>query len=313
MSANLTMTKIKNRIPLLSSCLIQDTLPETFSTPINNNGDNYGRVLELSHILHSSLIAEEILLKFSIEIAKNVTLDGLNFTNANEQLDIQIGTEEQHNLDYSITLHDTLLGRLQISRKQPFSEIEITTLEDFTTALAFPLLNAFNYAQAIRSSFLDTLTGASNRAALQHDLERECAIARRTGTPVSLLLLDIDHFKSVNDNWGHQCGDQALQAAAAAITESIRGSDKLYRYGGEEFLVIMASKTAEGAKLVAERTRKNIESMQIDSHKGRFSITTSIGVSTLNKGDDCHALIRRADEALYQAKRAGRNQVIAAQ
>lgn len=309
MSAQLTMNQIKDRMPPVSPRATRETPPSTSAKSIANSNKNYSRVLEVSHILHSSLVAEEILRQFSIEISKQVALDGLIFVNSSEKLEAHIGIGEQHSLEYTITLHDTRLGQLQLSRKQPFTDTEIATLEDFTTALVYPLHNAFSYARAIRSSFLDPLTGASNRAALEHDLERECALAHRTDTPVSLLLLDIDHFKSVNDRWGHQSGDKALKMVAGAIAESTRGTDMLYRYGGEEFLVILACTPAEGARLVAERIRKNIEAMQIDCNKGQFSITASIGVSTLNADDDNHSLIRRADEALYQSKHGGRNQI----
>lgn len=309
MSAQLTMIHTKDQMPPRSPDVLQGKFPSVAEMPVADSSDNYNRVLEVSHILHSSLSAEEILRQFSIEISKEVILDGLIFTNTDEQIEVQIGTGERYSLEYTITLHDSWLGQLQLSRKEPFTEDEIMKLEDFSTALVYPLLNAFSYARAIRTSFQDPLTGANNRAALQHDLERECALARRTNAPLSLLLLDIDNFKSVNDHWGHQSGDLALKEAAATVSDSTRGSDMLYRYGGEEFLVILACTPAEGAALFAERIRKNIAAMQVDSDTGCFGITTSIGVSTLNENDDISSLIRRADEALYQAKRSGRNLV----
>lgn len=309
MSAQLTMIHIKDQMPLHSSDTLRGKLPSVAEMPVADSSINYSRVLEVSHILHSSLSADEILRQFSIEISKEVILDGLIFTNADEQVEIQIGTGERYTLEYTLTLHDTWLGQMQLSRKEPFTEAEISILEDFSTTLVYPLHNAFSYARAIRTSFQDPLTGASNRAALQHDLERECALARRTNTPLSLLLLDIDNFKSVNDNWGHQSGDLALKEAATIVSKSTRGSDMLYRYGGEEFLVILACTPAEGATLFAERIRKNIAALQVDGETGCFGITTSIGVSTLNEKDDTTTLVRRADEALYQAKRAGRNLV----
>lgn len=313
MSAQLTMNQIKDRMPPASRDGEQVTPASVPQSPIIDSGSNYNRVLEVSHLLHSSLVAEEILRKFATEISKEVRLDGMIFVNADEQLEVQIGDAERHTLGYTITLHNSQLGQLQLSRSEPFSDAEILILEDFTTALVYPLHNAFSYAQAIRSSFQDPLTGVSNRAALQHDLERECSLARRTNAPLSLLLLDIDHFKNVNDDWGHQSGDQALKTVASTISQSTRGSDMLYRYGGEEFLVILACTPVEGAMLVAERIRKNIEVIQIDSIKGSFKVTTSIGVSSLNENDDSQSLIRRADEALYKAKHNGRNQVTAAE
>lgn len=313
MSAQLTMNQIKDRMPPVSSGNMQDALPATSTKSAAMAGGNYSRVLEVSHILHSSLVADEILRQFSIEVSKDVRIDGLIFVNADEQLEVQIGEAERHSLEYTITLHDNRLGQLQLSRSLPFSEAEIIALEDFTTALVYPLHNAFSYARAIRSSFQDPLTGVSNRAALQHDLERECSLATRNSTPLSILLLDIDHFKNVNDQRGHQAGDIALKKVAESIADSTRGSDMLYRYGGEEFLVLLACTPDEGAALVAERIRKNIETSIIDVDEGSFKVTASIGISTLNEDDDTHSLIRRADEALYRAKHDGRNCVVSAE
>lgn len=276
---------------------------------ISNCSTNYSRVLEIAHILHSSLVAEEIIRHFSIEISKDIALDGLIFANASENFEVHLGSIEHHTLEYTLTLHDAQLGQLQLSRETPFSQAEITTLEDFTTALVYPLHNAFIYTQALRSSFQDPLTGISNRAALEHDLERECSLARRTSTPLSLLLVDIDHFKQVNDNRGHQSGDLTLKTAAAVIRDSTRGSDMLYRYGGDEFLIILASTLADGARLVAERIRESIEAMTLHGDKDPFCITTSIGIATFDDNDDSHTLIRRTDQALYQAKHNGRNQI----
>jgi diguanylate cyclase (GGDEF)-like protein len=311
MSAQVTMNQIKDRMPPISTKTKQETPVAAASG--SNIDSNYNRVLEVSHILHSSLEAEEILRKFTIEVSKEISIDGLIFVNSDEQLEVHIGNLERHSLEYTISLHDSRLGQLQMSRVKPFSDTEITTLEYFTTALIYPLHNAFSYARAIRSSFQDPLTGISNRAALQRDLEREVALASRTGSPLSLLLLDIDHFKQVNDQHGHQSGDQALKAVASSITDSTRGSDMQYRYGGDEFLVLLACTPAEGAELVAECIRSNIETLLIDSDKDNFNITASIGVSTLCEGDNAESLVRRADEALYQAKHDGRNLMVRAE
>ena len=308
MSAQVSMNQIKGRMPAISTKTKQETPVAAASG--SRIDSNYNRVLEVSHLLHSSLEAEEILHKFTTEVSRDISIDGLIFVNSDEQLEVHIGNLKRHSLEYTITLHDSRLGQLKMSRVKPFSDTEITALEDFTTALIYPLHNAFRYARAIRLSFQDPLTGISNRAALQNDLEREVALASRSSSPLSLLLLDIDHFKQINDQHGHQSGDQALKAVASSITNSIRGSDMLYRYGGDEFLVLLACTPAEGAERVAEGIRSNIETLLIDSDKNHFNISASIGVSTLCEGDNTESLVRRADEALYQAKHDGRNLVV---
>lgn len=309
MSAQIRMNEIKGRASPVKATTMQNN-PQSASAPaIIDSGENYKRVLEVSEKLHRSLVAEEILRQFFSEVSALIKLDGLSFKNTGEQLEVDLGGTQKHSLKYSLTLHDVSLGDLHLSAKKPFTESEINALEDFISALFYPLNNAFNYARAVRSSFQDALTGAGNRAALERDLERECSLARRTKMPLSVLMLDLDNFKQVNDSWGHQCGDAVLKSTATTLFESTRGSDMIYRYGGEEFLLILACTPSEGARLVAERIRKDIASVSLDNDEGQFSITASLGISTLNEGDNTKSLIRRADEALYQAKASGRNQV----
>lgn len=303
------MNEIKDQVSPVKVAATQSNLQSIPAAAIIDSGKNYNRVLQLSEKLHRSLVAEEILQQFFVEVSVVITLDGLRFDNKDELLEVSLGNAQKHSLKYSLTLHGVGLGDLQLTAKRAFTETEINTLEDFITALVYPLNNAFNYARAVRTSFQDALTGAGNRAALERDLDRECSLARRTKMPLSVLMLDLDKFKHVNDNWGHQCGDDVLKSTASTILESTRGSDMIYRYGGEEFLLILACTPSDGARLVAERIRKDIASMTLDIDEGQFSITASLGVSTLNEGDNTNSLIRRADEALYQAKSEGRNQV----
>ena len=309
MSVQLIMNEIKDQASPVKVVAPQNNLQSIPAAAIIDSGKNYNRVLQLSEKLHRSLVAEEILQQFFVEVSVVVTLDGLRFDNKDELLEVSLGNAQKHSLKYSLTLHGVGLGDLQLTAKRAFTETEINTLEDFITALVYPLNNAFNYARAVRTSFQDALTGAGNRAALERDLDRECSLARRTKMPLSVLMLDLDKFKHVNDNWGHQCGDDVLKSTASTILESTRGSDMIYRYGGEEFFLILACTPSDGARLVAERIRKDIASMTLDIDEGQFSITASLGVSTLNEGDNTNSLIRRADEALYQAKSEGRNQV----
>ena len=135
MSPQLIMTRIKEQMSPLSTGTLQGMLPSASEMPVTDSSDNYGRVLEVSHILHSSLSADEILRQFSIELSKEVRLDGLIFTNTDEQLDVQIGTVERYSLEYDISLQTIALGQLKLSRKEPFTETEINTFEDFSGSM----------------------------------------------------------------------------------------------------------------------------------------------------------------------------------
>lgn len=156
-------------------------------------------------------------------------------------------------------------------------------------------------------SLTDKLTGVANRAGFDQRLHEEIERCKRYGSPLSLLMLDVDHFKNYNDTHGHLAGDEALVAAAKAMQNVCRPVDLIARYGGEEFAVILPTTEREGAVHTAERLRKEIAATPVPSG----TITVSIGVSTLDAATKTpRQLIHEADRALYEAKGAGRNQVI---
>jgi diguanylate cyclase (GGDEF)-like protein len=156
---------------------------------------------------------------------------------------------------------------------------------------------------------MDPVTGIKNRTAMDNAVKREIDLARRQGASLSFILFDIDHFKRVNDNFGHLYGDQALRAVATCAEETIRESDMLFRYGGEEFLVLLSGTSLDGAELLAERIRHAVEKLR-PKLECDIRMTVSLGVVTLREEEDSAAVLARADEALYRAKEAGRNRVI---
>lgn len=158
----------------------------------------------------------------------------------------------------------------------------------------------------------DALTGLLNRRALVGRLHDAVAQARPQHEPLALIFLDMDHFKSVNDRFGHQSGDACLRAVAEAIVDELRPSDSLGRYGGEEFVALLPATTHEHAMAVGERIRRSIEALQVHARGNTFQTTVSMGVASLmGANDTADDLIARADAALYRAKTLGRNCVVA--
>ena len=155
----------------------------------------------------------------------------------------------------------------------------------------------------------DELTGLSNRRVVLEAIDREYARRRREGGNLGIVLVDLDHFKNVNDTYGHLAGDAVLKEAARRMTACIRPYDTVGRYGGEEFLVVAPSCNSSGAVKLAERIRESIQALPMPSVSGPVSITASCGVavSTTAKPLDPQELLRSADEALYRAKENGRN------
>ena len=162
----------------------------------------------------------------------------------------------------------------------------------------------------------DPLTRLFNRRVFLRWCERELARSYRSGAPFSLLMVDLDHFKRINDTFGHPVGDEVLCAAVEKMQDSVRGIDVLCRWGGEEFAVLLPNASAEATRIVAERIRENVLKTQLspeipDSLRRGFQLTTSIGTATYHDLDDgIAAMFQRADKALYEAKRSGRNCVL---
>ena len=172
-----------------------------------------------------------------------------------------------------------------------------------------------SYQQTLNRSITDGLTGLYNRHYLNTHLDNMVRHALNNNKPLSLMIMDMDHFKLVNDTYGHDCGDEILKQLSEIILKSIRSADLASRFGGEEFVVLMPETVKQQAKDVAERIRKTVETtdMKISHSVGSIKKTLSIGVAFLNEmGDSGQAILKRADEALYKAKHGGRNQVVAA-
>ncbi|MEK7787822.1 MAG: GGDEF domain-containing protein, partial [Chloroflexota bacterium] len=170
--------------------------------------------------------------------------------------------------------------------------------------------NARLFSEVQRLAVIDSLTGIYNRRQFFTLAAREFERSRRYHEPLSAIMLDIDHFKRVNDTYGHAAGDQVLRVIAVECCGRMREADLLARYGGEEFAILMPVTDRQSALAGAERLRHHIARLSIQSDSELLTITISIGVATLDETcKDVETLVNRADHALYAAKRAGRNQV----
>ena len=201
------------------------------------------------------------------------------------------------------------------------------TLFQFT---AVDQLGADAFRQLCRALFIDSLTGTGNRSYLEQRMREEIAFAARHRETVGLLLIDLDHFKDVNDEFGHMVGDEILRHVGRILRETVRTEDSVYRYGGEEFCVLVRGESDQGLEVMGDRIRRAIEAFTLDLGAGEIRVTGSVGVASIaNKRENLEAtmgtisseevensaetdemLLTKADTALYQAKEQGRNRVV---
>lgn len=160
-----------------------------------------------------------------------------------------------------------------------------------------------------RMTIVDELTGVNNKRYLMESLDREISRARRHKRPLSLMMIDIDHFKAINDRLGHLAGDYVLKEMAQAIRNRLRPDDVVARYGGEEFAVVFPETAITGGVEIADKLRQLVEGHTFEFEKERMEVTISAGVAELQEGMDAMQLLKAADERLYEAKRSGRNRV----
>jgi len=197
---------------------------------------------------------------------------------------------------------------------EEFDSDEIKLAQELADLAAKTLEEALGQAELRKRAEIDPLTGTYNRRAFDAMISQLFERALASRQPIGLLFIDLDHFKQINDKYGHAGGDQCLRSLSEAVRAELAPGDILARYGGEEFVVVLPGQAPEQSRQVAERIRTLVSQLRIDSEKGPVKLTVSIGVAgRAAEEEDPKQMIERADKALYAAKRNGRNQVQVAQ
>jgi diguanylate cyclase len=195
---------------------------------------------------------------------------------------------------------------LAVARDKRLGGDDRSTLELLSKELSLLVKNLFLSEETRRLANNDGLTGLQNRRRTTERLETEVARSRRYGVPLSIALCDVDHFKQVNDRFGHNMGDEVLVRVAHQLQNTLREVDLVGRWGGEEFLVLLPDTDQAGAKVVGERLRAAIEALP-SFQGGPENITCSVGMAVFDANDSTSGFVDRADQALYRAKKGGRN------
>lgn len=284
---------------------------------ISNNSFEATKVVNLNHYdissaLQTTLEFNKLIPIFSSKIESMIPHSAFVYTNAEFGLEIKSGVFTRYSCSYALKVEEQQLGELKFMRNRKFDDAEIKLLETLLCCLIYPLKNATLYHQALKMAYTDPLTQANNRTYFNDAIKREMSLAVRHNKSLSIIFLDIDHFKTINDQYGHEGGDITLTVAARWIKKSLRSSDVVFRYGGEEFVILLSDTDLAGAGLLAERIRNTIELHTLAYDMATIKITASLGVGDLRADDTIDTFIKRADDAMYKAKRNGRNQVMLA-
>lgn len=272
----------------------------------NNTSDVMAR---LARRLSTTLSLEAQLSMLAKEMADMVPFDSLNYRHriARQDFVFSTGMGGPHRCEYRLSLKGHQYGTLTLHRRQRFSEEELTGIEMMLSGAICHIRNACQFIAIEQAALTDSLTGIGNKRALDEALQRASAMADRHGAPWSLILCDLDHFKLINDNHGHVVGDHILARTAEKLEQALRNSDTVYRFGGEEFAILLPHTNEQEARDVADRIRGAIESIRVDGGETPLTVTASCGVAMHLADEEPEQWLARADESLYRAKAAGRN------
>ncbi|MFT7300870.1 MAG: diguanylate cyclase (GGDEF)-like protein [Porticoccus sp.] len=293
----------------ITTANMEATIPTTES---NASQDELLRLtdeclLKLHQRLQGTLDTGTLINRFFSWLGEQQLVGGIEYIHPDEDLALSAGSKKHHNVHYVLRLEKNYLGEITITRQTRFFEQDLFTQEQSIDVLVHYLKNAIAHQALEKVASHDSLTGIMNRTALDELLPKETKRAQRYGNSLSLLMIDIDNFKSINDRIGHIGGDAILKQVSQAIQSQLRNSDLLFRYGGDEFLLILPNTHIDGAHKAAQQIMVTLNKVMVEVTNQKISPKLSIGVATYQQGESYEKLIRRVDIALYEAKNNGRN------
>ncbi len=265
--------------------------------------------LELAISLQMSLDIDQVINKFMEHIHTYFLFDGFSYTCKASDTEITYARQQGHSCLYNLKIEGANLGALNLFRGRKFTDSELIHLENLLTILIYPLRNAIQFEKASRLAHCDALTGAKNRSTFDESLAREINLAQRHEQGFTMLVIDIDHFKKINDSFGHSSGDEVLKSIATTLQDSIRATDMLFRYGGEEFVILLSNSDCHKSCNIADRILASVRDINMKLRGEKLKLSVSIGLACLDVQDTAKTLFDRADAAMYEAKNEGRDQI----
>ena len=245
--------------------------------------------------LQSTLDLEQLLAIFFRYLNTIVPCRGLDYRHQEMGIFLRQGSRARHSAEYRLTIGREALGTIRFNRRNAFAERELAQMETLLGALVLPVRNALHYRQALEAASIDPLTGLKNRRSYIDNLEREISRARREDQPLGLMVIDVDGFKRINDEIGHLAGDQVLAQVADVLRRSVRRSDMVFRFAGDEFVLLLPNLKPECIPVLKSRIRRAIRQMECTHGDRPIEVSLSIGVAVLEEEMDGEALFEAAD------------------
>ncbi len=242
--------------------------------------------------------------------SQNIDCSIHNFENQSQENRHLSDTVDMNNLISYVVSQGTYSARLYILPQKKILPHHRVIINTIISSINITLDKILSMQQLENAAAIDPLTNCYNRRALDASLENDISYSKRHGIDLSVIMLDLDNFKAINDVHGHLAGDAVLKAISSLIPSVVRKSDYLARYGGEEFILVLPDSTLYNAVLVAHKIRKMIENEEIHFEGKRITVSASFGVASLENKSEGSSLLREADERLYRAKSLGKNNVV---
>jgi len=292
--------------------ILQFPPPKPIGAPLraDSAGERFSNLaeLQLTNRLHRHLDIHKLLERFLEEVRLGQPVEGLCYSLPDGPETFVVGSATTRTLRARMHFAGEFLGQIEAQLGDELAQ----PLARLLAPLAAPLKNALHHHRVKLLARKDPLTSLGNRMALDSALATEIARAQRFGHPFSLLVVDIDHFKRINDTLGHSTGDQVIRGVAALIRDCLRPYDQAFRFGGEEFVVLLSQTELAKALNIAERIRKRIAQRCSTDTVTTGKVTVSIGAGEIRSTETVEELFDRTDRALYRAKNEGRNRSVAA-
>ena len=260
--------------------------------------------MSLVEQLQTTLDIEQLLKIFLIALSNSFRITAIELETYHGRFVTGTAGADNDQLALPIRIHDQLMGRVIYHSQKPITDIFLSSLSNYQKKLIFPLRNALAFWQLQQLALKDPLTGIGNRANYDDAIDRALQQCQRHNMRFSLLVLDLDNFKQVNDKHGHQVGDELLKSFVTVAANCLRGTDQFFRFGGDEFAIILDHDHFASAKVVCNRLINALANTDIVNNYG---VSVSVGCSYATADDNSASLFKRADKALYDAKKAGKN------